>query len=77
MLFTSNDRYNEALKLFHNSLVLCNCGKPMYPYSKPFGKSQPEFRFLMAKCDCGNHYKQLYEHIPELKEMIKELKEKE
>ena len=63
MLFTSTDRYNSALKRFFETTIICKCGKKMYPYSKPFGKSQPEFRFLMAMCECGIHYKQLYEYM--------------
>jgi hypothetical protein len=64
MLFTSNERYNLALKIFSQSTVICSrCGKKMYPYSKPFGKLIPEAKFLMAMCECGNHYKQLYNYI--------------
>ena len=69
MLCMSKDRYNVALRVFSKSIVICSeCGSNMYPYSKPFGIDFPEAVFLMAKCDCGNHYKQLDNYIDILKE---------
>ena len=67
MLFTSYQRLNHALKEFSKTDVICNqCEKKMYPYIKPFSKNEScfyEWNFLMAICDCGTHYKHLYNFI--------------